>query len=148
MKKGDKKAQYYLFAAFVIVGIIIGFVAILNYSKRNPPVRVYDVAEELEIESEAVWDYYKMKNEYQIDVFTKNFNDYAGSGIDIYFVNDTDGFAYDDKGELYFIPFQKTGGIITVNVSEEQYSFNAKPEGNFFFVMIQEAGGERYVAKN
>ena len=147
MKKGDKKAQYYLFAAFVIVGIISGFVAILNYSKRSPSVRIYDIAEELEIESEAVWDYSKLKNDYQVDVFTKNFNDYIGEGTDIYFINDTDAYRY-EKDELIYFPFQNAGGKIIVNISNEQYTFNAKPQGNFFFVMMQEIGGEKYVVTN
>ncbi|MFH1585364.1 MAG: hypothetical protein ABIB79_01185 [archaeon] len=51
------KGQFYLLAAVIIVAIIIGFAAISNYSNREVSKKIYDLGEELGIESAKVLDY-------------------------------------------------------------------------------------------
>lgn len=52
-----KRGQFYLLAAIIIVAIIIGFVAVSNYSETEKSTKVYDLGEELGIESAKVLDY-------------------------------------------------------------------------------------------
>jgi len=54
----NKRGQFYLIAAVVIIAIIIGFVTVSNYSKENVEyTTIYGLEEGLEIESAKVLDY-------------------------------------------------------------------------------------------
>ena len=46
-----KEGQFYLAAAIVIIVLIVSFAGITNYIKRSEPVRIYDLKDELGIES-------------------------------------------------------------------------------------------------
>lgn len=148
MKRDDSRGQFYLLAAIVIIGIIIGFVAILNYSKRTSQIRIYDLAEELEIESEAVLDYSKKTDDDKVEDFTSKFDAYAGDNPEIYYIKNNEAYRYVD-GNKENIQFSNEGGIITVGINNEvSYQFEAKPGENFYFVMIQEIENEKYVVTN
>jgi len=58
-KRGkNKKAQFYLIAAVIIVMVVIGLSGITNYSKSTKkPVKFYDLSSELSEESSRVIDY-------------------------------------------------------------------------------------------
>jgi hypothetical protein len=54
----EKRGQFYLIAAVIIIAVIIGFVLISNYSKENIEyATIYGLEEGLEIESAKVLDY-------------------------------------------------------------------------------------------
>jgi len=58
MKRGNKKGQFYLLAAIIIIFIIIGIFTLRNYTKVRPKqTRIYDLGEELGIETGNVIDY-------------------------------------------------------------------------------------------
>lgn len=88
----QKKGQFYLIAAFVIITIIIGSFAISNYAKRKSSIKVYNLKEDLEVESERVLDYgiYNAYNESDMLELLANFTEvyakYAGEDIEIYFI--------------------------------------------------------------
>ena len=50
----NKRGQFYLMAALIIILLIIGFATISNYSKTKSYSKTYDLGEELEIESAQV----------------------------------------------------------------------------------------------
>ena len=84
-----KKGQIYLIAALIIVGILIGFVAVSNYSKTQGSVDVYDMGEELGIEGEHVLTHgiVKFGNSLQnVENFTELYAEYAGEGKSLYFI--------------------------------------------------------------
>ena len=84
-----KRGQFYLLATLIIIIFIIGFVAISNYSKKKSYTKIYDLGEELEIESAQVTDYgtYNKKNlKKLLEDFTEIYSEYAGEGRDLYFV--------------------------------------------------------------
>jgi len=85
MKRG-RKGQFYLLAAIIIIVLIIATVAIVNYSKKKKDIRVYDLSEELEIESSKVLDYGAVNEDYRWDKFTKNFSVYAGREIEVVYI--------------------------------------------------------------
>lgn len=98
IKKGDKiflknkKAQFYIIAAVVISGIIVMLALVLNVSDHRDFDELYDLGEELKIESEKVMDYgvYNSLSDQGIRDLTKNFTeiytDYKGDKKDLYFV--------------------------------------------------------------
>lgn len=57
-KRMGKKAQFYILAAVIIISIIVGIVVIRNYVIRGEPkTKVYDLGEEIGIESGNVIDH-------------------------------------------------------------------------------------------
>jgi len=95
IRKEDKKAQFYLLAAIIIIVVISGFAAVSNYAKQRSSIKLYDVRDELGIESGKVLDYGTLQGEYIetnegeehiIDHFTEKYNEYAGEGKEIFFI--------------------------------------------------------------
>lgn len=83
MKRWDKSGQFYLLAAILLVSVIIGFVAVNNYSKNKSPVKIYDVGKELDVEGAKVLDWGTVQQQdlsKVINDFYGNFSIYAGEG--------------------------------------------------------------------
>lgn len=53
----QKRGQFYLFTTIILITIIAGFATISNYSERKTAVKIYQIGEELNIESENAIDY-------------------------------------------------------------------------------------------
>ena len=53
----NRRGQFYLIAAIVIISVIIGFTSISNYSKKQDYEKVNDLKEELQIETGKVIEY-------------------------------------------------------------------------------------------
>ncbi len=93
MKEGyNKSGQFYLAAAIVIIVAIVSFAGITNYLQRGEPVRIYDLKDELGIESGQVLDY-GVYQEYDttqtnnlLKDFTENYAHYVEKGFSLYFI--------------------------------------------------------------
>jgi len=171
----EKKGQFYLLSAIVIISIITGFFAIRNYSDTSENVKIFDLKEELGIESEEVLDYgiYKRENiEKLLENFTKLYSTYAGSEKEIYFI-------FGNTREVYVASYRdiETGtvsitipetsfllvtnekgykkekigvvadGNINILIKDVTYNFKLNPGENFYFVITQEIKGNQYVVK-
>lgn len=92
MIKKRKKAQFYIMAAVIISGIIVAFAITLNVSQKSEFNELYDLGDELKMESEEVLDYgvyNKTDNEGMNDLlmdFTEIYTIYKGNEKDLYFV--------------------------------------------------------------
>ena len=53
----QKRGQFYLVAAIVIISLIVGFSVVSNYATNKEVVKLYDLKEELGIESANVLKY-------------------------------------------------------------------------------------------
>jgi len=53
----QKRGQFYLIAALIIIAVIIGFAGISNYIQKKEVIKLYDLGEELGIESQNVLDF-------------------------------------------------------------------------------------------
>lgn len=108
-KMTNKRGQFYLIAAVVIISIIIGFIGIQNYSQRTSFEEIYNLGEELKIESEKVIDYgvyNKIEEQGLYDTlynFTRIYAKYRGDGRELYFVfGNANSIVYAEyKGEQY-----------------------------------------------
>ena len=115
MRRDDKRGQFYLIAAIIIVISMIGFFSVLNYSKRTSFVNLYDLGEELRIESGEVLDYgfYNEFSETEIKLLLENFTEsyaiYAGEGKNLYFI-------FGDEETIVVAGYQETTGNIVVNL--------------------------------
>ncbi len=79
----NKRGQFYLLAAVIIIALILGYAAYSNYSKKKNVIRLYDLGDQLELESAKILEYgtYNSLNETQIQTllegFTKDYAEYS-----------------------------------------------------------------------
>ncbi len=165
-----KRGQLYLLAAIVLVTVIVGFIAISNYSKISS-VQIHDLGKELEIEGGKVLDYgiYNgLDTATLLEEFIEDYSQYREMD-ELYFVSG-------NTGELIVTGYQKLSGkSIVVNVGEddspmnfdsqtalsetfvpsgnkailtvndEDYEFNLGAGENFYFIMIKTIEGEEHI---
>ncbi len=148
-KRWDKHGQFYLIAALAIISLIIGFAILTNSLEKNEFNKVNYLKEELEIEGEKVVDYGIFTGDRKIEDFTKNFSDYAGKDIDIYYItgNESNMKAYNYTNSIPFTqdPVNK---IVNITVDGREYRFKITPGENFYFVISQDINEEKYIATN
>ncbi|MEM3116752.1 MAG: hypothetical protein QXD63_02375 [Candidatus Pacearchaeota archaeon] len=96
LNKLNKGGQFYLIAAVIIAGVIIGLTTISNYSIIEPNIKIYDLKEEIKTESRYVFDY----------GLNQNMNDLQLYGLITNFVNYYVDYLPDK--DLYFIFGSKT----------------------------------------
>ena len=151
IKRGNKSGQFYILATIVIISLIVGLLAITNYSQKKEDLRVYDLGNELESESAKILDYGAIKGNYPWDDFTKNFSDYAGKDIKIIFLTGTTSiystYFYNETGKQS-VDKNLNGDIVNITENNINYEFKLRTGENFYFIMSQEIGGERYVFTN
>ena len=149
----NKKGQVYLIATVIIISIISGFMFLSEYSKKESSNFVYDLKKQLETESEMVLDY-GFANEEDIDslveVFTEDFSNYAGAGVGIYFVTGQEGnmnvYYYEDGKQI--VSSSEEGGVISFVVENITYNCELNDGENFYFVIAQTAGDEKYITNS
>ncbi len=177
MREGNKRGQFYLLAAIIIIVITIGFAAISNYSKKNTSTKIYDLGKELEIESMRILDYgtYSSLNEVQmvrlLEGFIEAYSNY-GEVEKIYFIfGNTESITVIGYQELIteeiqvdvgrgVSPLQITegsptsaqyfprGNKVKIIINDVEYEFKLNSGENFYFVIYQEIEGEEYVITN
>ena len=155
----DKHGQFFLIAAVIIIAVIVSIVTITNYTQKRDVVRLYDLGEELGIESQQVLDYgtYSELNESEMTDLIKNFIDnyvnYIEEDKNIYFVfgnklkinvvgyqdiqyeNVTVCLKLDDKGKTEQCnPYLAIGETqeFTEENEEEIYKVEVQIEGNSY----------------
>jgi len=156
--RSNKKSQYYLIAAVMIVTILLGASIVTNYAvTREEPVKFYDLSEELKQESSRIIDY-GIYNEKDIapliEDFAQNyFITYAEQKEkDVDFV-----FIYGNKGEIKTINYieknldmetleETEPGKVKVDILGKTYNFELNEGENFLFIITKEQKGERYVS--
>ena len=156
----SKLGQFYLIAAVLIIVIIVGFVTISNYSRgKRSSVKIYDLGDELGIESQNVIDYGTFKGVEMnslLTEFVESYKNYAGEGKNLYFIFGDLGSlqvkAYEELVEVAFnsSDIREDGDNINVIIKDSdggeiEYQFDLKAEDNFYFVVSQEIGGEKHV---
>lgn len=88
----NKRGQFYLIVAVIVVVAVGGIVLMENYVQTSKKNTLYEVGEELRFESEKVIDYgvYKTVSETSISdlltEFTELYTRYRGNERDLYFV--------------------------------------------------------------
>jgi hypothetical protein len=113
----DRKAQFFLIAAVVIIVVVVSIVTISNYTDKQDVVRLYDLGQELGIESQNVLDYgtYSQLNEEQMKVlmenFIKNYVSYIEEDKNIYFV-------FGNKNKINVVGYQEIANEnVCVNIT-------------------------------
>ncbi len=146
-----KRGQAFLISTVVIIMILIAFVTIANYSKKTRFSTFSYVAEEIQIESEKVMDYALITGDYsEVDKFTKNISNYVDEDTRIYFITGDPLVCYSYIGESK-TPCQEydvSTNPINVTINNTVYEFPLTQGKHFYYVMIKEFRGEKYVYTN
>jgi hypothetical protein len=151
IKGSDKKGQFYLMLAVMIIGLIVGFFLVTNYSKQTSYSRVDNLGEQLKIESGKVLDNGAVGGNYNCDDFTQNFTNYAGKDIEIiYIIGNPLVFSVFEYNQSVKTPvnYTQNGDILSITNKEVNYNFKLKEGENFYFIIVQEIDGEKYVVTN
>lgn len=171
MKEKNKKGQFYLCASIIIIAVIIGFAAISNYSKITTSTKIYDLGEELKIESAEILDYgiYNELDEIQMQTLLHEFiESYAlEEGKNLYFI-------FGNRNKITVVAYQELaesvevfGDVSTPLIINEEtfsqeftptppwkievtiggipYEFKLQSGENFYFVISQEIEGEEHI---
>ena len=155
----NKRGQFYLVAAIVIISILITLNAGQNYSRRAPIVNLEEVRDELRYEGKKVLDYAILNNlnkTKQLQNFTKTFDKHVGVNTDIYYlIGDSSNilaYNYVDNQESP-LPYTDLGddkieleGFIDLETEVgTKYQFEMLPGENFHFIILREVGNNQYV---
>ncbi|MGD9275602.1 MAG: hypothetical protein PVJ67_00345 [Candidatus Pacearchaeota archaeon] len=119
----EKRGQFYLMAALVIIVLIIGFAAVSNYSRTQEYTRAYDIGQELEIESAQVLSYgiynenigiEQMEN--LLDGFIEEYSK-IGNLQELYFI-------FGNAQNITFMGYQQLNEtvLVDVGINEGEYS--------------------------
>jgi len=88
----DKRGQFFIIAAIVIITVIVSIATVSNYTQRKDAVKLYDLGQELGIESQQVLEYgtYNELSDEEMtalmETFIKNYVSYIEEKKNIYFV--------------------------------------------------------------
>lgn len=151
----NKKGQFYLIAAIVVVGLVVAFIGVTNFSNKEEKTRAQSIFNQLEIETQKILEFGAVNGAYPWDAFAKNFSNYAGQEINIDFVvvNNTatmnyECFRYYANGTKINLVCSENSGEITLSETFNNFVFDIKKGQNIYFVVFEESDGERYVFAN
>lgn len=169
----DKRGQFFLVAAIIISGALIGISSVVNYaSVSDRESQIYDLGKEIGFEGKQVLDYGVYNGQNTPDLLQGLIRDYSS-----YISEDQVIFVYGNADSLtgyYFVNRQvgsvgiTTGGAeptrtvinsprgeqaqvssqagrITVRIDGIDYNFDLRAGQNFYFVIARERDEERYV---
>ena len=157
-KRMNKKGQFYLLSAIIIVAIIISFAAVSNYSLKKDNTQLSYLSSNLNTEGEKVLDYEQINgvNDYSTFYdFAQKFSEYSGKNVKIHFVigdgsdsSGFDAFRYSGSTKIDESSNLTVGSNIQFNVEGVNYGFDLLQGKNFYYVLTQESGGEKRVITN
>ncbi len=167
----NKRGQFYLIAAVVVLVIFGGFILISNKVSYVQNPHIYSVKNEIRTEASAIIDYGTNNAETSSQIEDKLVN------LSEYYINETPEsnlyFLLGTVSGMIFIAYQTnqenvyldgsqvtgispkstyrqdsispTGNSIDIKVNETDYNFTIKEGENFYFVISSLAGGQNYV---
>jgi len=155
----NKKGQFYIIAAIIIISVLIGIFVVGNYAKtKKDRGKIYDLGEELDVETGYVYDYgvYNGTNisnlvERWANIYYNYTQNLAEDWVFIY-GNEKNAtvlyFTKNDSGCIQLVGFSEvcmertikgkgyvSGKEIEIIFNELPYKFELKEGENFFFVI-------------
>jgi hypothetical protein len=132
-KKGmmNKGGQFFLIAAITIIIVIVSVITISNYTEKKNEVKLYDLKQEMGIESQQVLDYGTYNNLNSTDMrklmenFIKNYVNYIEEEKNIYFI-------FGNKQEINALGYQE------INPEEVRVCINPKTENECHVLKMEQ----------
>jgi hypothetical protein len=128
--KVEKRGQFYLMAAVIVIVIIIGFATVTNFVRKGSfeRTKVFDISKELEIESGKVLDYGTYTGEdlpNLLDHFTAVYTSYTGEDKDLHFIVGNPNSNNPEKKLRLLSYTEDLAGTINVNIEGGRF-YNVK----------------------
>lgn len=148
--KKNRRGQYYLVAGIIIIGIIIGFIVIVNYAKKGQTVMVDDLKNELKFETQKVLEYDISHGGETMRQYGEDYSSHLGnSSLELYFIMggipSIVAYKYVNGDETPLGSVDTEEDKIIFNLDDINYEFDLLPGENFYFLISQEIKGERFV---
>lgn len=164
----NKRGQFYLIAAIVIVSIMLGFVAMTNSASAVPTSNINYLKDDISIESSRTIDYAtynRFNNTRTQSLMTDLSSQYINSsyGYDLYFIfGNSQGMtlvAYQNNASQVLLNGQSTsigtgqiytqnfspGSSYTIKINSNSYTFQLNSGENFHFVLSNINSGQNYI---
>ncbi len=170
----NRGGQFFLMAAILIVGALLGLTVVVNYVNTNTNTeeeQFYDLGKEIGFEAKQVLDYgtYNEENTGSlIESLIANYSSQIAEDRVVFIYGDGSeitAFYFDERGvgnisinfggPLVTLPYtapqtetsqiQASDGIVTVSVNGTAYPFTLRQGQNFYFVLIREENDDRFV---
>ncbi|MCK5149360.1 hypothetical protein KAJ87_00345 [Candidatus Pacearchaeota archaeon] len=170
----NKRGQFYLISAVIIIALIIVFAGVSNYLEKDEQTKLYDLKEDLEIESENVLAYgtYWAFDEAQmlnlLEGFIEAYSEYGEVQKIVFIFGNQDNITILGYQQLeqeiinietgtgsYSLQiggenatsetYENPGEDVIVIVGGSAYEFELRKGENFYFILAQEIEGEQYV---
>ena len=131
-----------MIAALIIITVIIGIVVISNYSKKKTFTKVYDLGEELEIESAQVLDYGTYSGLSEVDMtsllegFIAEFSEY-GEIEKLYFI-------FGNSEEITVMGYQQLVEEETIYIESKEVGGEPHPHPLELELSKKRAGSEKF----
>ena len=161
----NKRGQFYLIAAMIIIAMVIGLVTIVNTSQKQEFDEIIEAAEELSIEAEAVLDEAVINNKVvntQIGTFIGHYIEYTNVENVYFFYGEKPEItikAYRKKtpariginigGDINWFDIQNgtddvtwgpstvTGNLVTITIGDISHEFNWLEGNNFYYILSE-----------
>lgn len=172
----NKRGQFYIIAAILIVMVLFGMASISTYAVIKPePRTIYDLSKDLDRESYKVIEYGIYNKENLIDLAES----FSGEDVAKYFLKKTDNanivFVYGDKNDLNLLSYDdaitgsvkvgnsewpvhnqyskkreadRGGGFVKVKILDKDYFFEIRDNEMFYFIIVKKRGEEVFVGRN
>ncbi|HTZ41861.1 MAG TPA: hypothetical protein VMC07_01475 [Candidatus Omnitrophota bacterium] len=160
----NKRGQFYLIAAIVIIAIAAGYVTISNHASSTQNKDIYYLRDEIRIESARTMDYaastganfkttmMNLSEQYTNNTFGDNFYFIFGTGTASTFLsyqsyNATIAFNGADRtgiigtGKVYIEDFTPVSNQANVSINGNNYIFNLAAGNNYRFIISNNKGG-------
>ena len=158
----NKRGQFYLIAAIIIIAMILGLVTLANKSRTQSFTDISDAAEEISIEAEAIMNYGIKNNENptemkaRFDTFARDYSSYStienlyfihGTTIEVtvgahrkltpaqIFVNGANQSII--NGSYVSRIYSNPGNPTIITIDDTNNSFDIKEGYNFYFILSQ-----------
>lgn len=101
----NKRGQFFLIAAVIIIVVIVSVITVSNYTSTKDEVKLYDLGQEIGIESQQVIDsgtYSGLNDDEMANLmenFAKNYVSYIEEDKNIYFI-------FGNKEQIHFLGYQ------------------------------------------
>jgi len=171
-----KKGQFFLIATLLVIIVISGFIALVNYASKSSKSSIREIEKELNIEIEKLMDYGAYNNlgssEYNV-VFRNMSSNYISKfpsktiiflygegtgdlnvkGINSYEeiieINTGSGFVNLSTGIGEFEEtYTPTSSLVVIKIDETEYSYEFLEGQSFYYLISNKEGGENNIIRN
>ncbi len=151
----NKRGQFYLVASIIVVAVVIALAATLNNSSRESTNVADEIGVELRIEGENVLDYEENTGaNVFIDQFSRDYSAYAGEDKDVYFIvvdkstGFQDAYIYTQGQKVSLESDLNVGENVVFRYDGRNYEFKLEEGKSFYYIIVYDRGGDRYVVAN